>query len=264
MRIPFAQNATLIAPQAFEQPPTRLSQQERADLYHRALGAPGGTSDGPRPNREFQDLFLRFVSSVSQFTRQTQVESLLFKSAPVSVESVRAAARDLAVSARPIVESAVAARDQWQVIDQVASLELGGATNSSRHRSMAESGGAILEWAARHGEENNFNEVAQSAEQWLAAAGLGSDGYRIDIARIESKYIGETEKNLSAVFGDAEQSGSVGVFDEAGQLFGKRTDVKDSHDRYANLEVSHLLQPADPDVLERPWPEVVFARPPRS
>ena len=268
MRIPFAQGAAPIAPQALEQPPSRLSQQERADLYQRSLGAPGGTSGESKPNREFQDLFLRFVASVSQFTRQTDVDSLLSKAAPVSVEFVRSAARDLAATARPIVESAWAARDQFQVIDQVATLELGGAANSSRYRSMAESGGAILEWVTRHGDggdsASGFNEVAQSAEQWLDAAGSGTDAYRIDLAQVTSKYIGETEKSLSAVFDDAERGGPVVLFDEADALFGKRSDVKDSHDRYANLEVSHLLQRSEPDVVKRLWPEVVFPRPPRS
>jgi hypothetical protein len=267
MRIPFAQGAAPIAPQAFE-PPSRLSQQERADLYHRALGAPGGTGDEAKPNREFQDLFLRFVASVAQFTRQTDVASLLANAAPVSAESVRSAARDLAAKAHPLVESAFAARDQWQVIDQVATSELGGAANSARYRSMAESGGAILESIARHGAgidtADALNEVARSVEQWLDAAGSGTDAYRVDLAQVTSKYIGETEKNLSAVFGDAEQGGTVAVFDEADALFGKRTDVKDSHDRHANLEVSYLLQPARSDVLERPWPEVVFPRWPRS
>ncbi len=60
--------------------------------------------------------------------------------------------------------------------------------------------------------------------------------------RVVSKYIGETEKNLSVVFEKAESQGWILFFDEADALFGKRTDVKDSHDRYANQEVSYLLQ----------------------
>jgi SpoVK/Ycf46/Vps4 family AAA+-type ATPase len=65
---------------------------------------------------------------------------------------------------------------------------------------------------------------------------------RIDLSRVVSKYLGETEKNLAAVFAEAEQSGAVLLFDEADALFGKRSDVRDSHDRYANVEVSYLLQ----------------------
>jgi SpoVK/Ycf46/Vps4 family AAA+-type ATPase len=71
---------------------------------------------------------------------------------------------------------------------------------------------------------------------------LGVDVFAVDLSRIVSKYIGETEKHLDAVFVDAERSGSVLLFDEADALFGKRSEVKDAHDRYANLEVAYLLQ----------------------
>jgi SpoVK/Ycf46/Vps4 family AAA+-type ATPase len=76
----------------------------------------------------------------------------------------------------------------------------------------------------------------------VLAAELNLDLYRIDLACVVSKYIGETEKNLRRVFDAAEDSGSILLFDEADALFGKRSEVKDSHDRYANIEVSYLLQ----------------------
>jgi ATPase family associated with various cellular activities (AAA)/Winged helix domain, variant len=71
---------------------------------------------------------------------------------------------------------------------------------------------------------------------------LRLDLYRIDLSQVVSKYIGETEKNLRRVFDAAEAAGAVLLFDEADALFGKRSEVKDSHDRYANIEVSYLLQ----------------------
>jgi hypothetical protein len=71
---------------------------------------------------------------------------------------------------------------------------------------------------------------------------LTLDLYHIDLSQVVSKYIGETEKNLKRVFDAAEDGGAVLLFDEADALFGKRTEVKDSHDRYANIEVSYLLQ----------------------
>ena len=66
--------------------------------------------------------------------------------------------------------------------------------------------------------------------------------YRIDLSAVVSKYIGETEKNLRRIFDAAEMGGAILLFDEADALFGKRTEVKDSHDRHANVEVSYLLQ----------------------
>jgi hypothetical protein len=71
---------------------------------------------------------------------------------------------------------------------------------------------------------------------------LRLDLYRIDLSQVVSKYIGETEKNLRRVFDAAEDGAAILLFDEADALFGKRSEVKDSHDRYANIEVSYLLQ----------------------
>ena len=76
----------------------------------------------------------------------------------------------------------------------------------------------------------------------VLARELQLDLYRIDLSAVVSKYIGETEKNLRRVFDAAERGGVVLLFDEADALFGKRTEVKDSHDRHANVEVSYLLQ----------------------
>jgi SpoVK/Ycf46/Vps4 family AAA+-type ATPase len=71
---------------------------------------------------------------------------------------------------------------------------------------------------------------------------LQLDLYRIDLSQVVSKYIGETEKNLARVFDAAEAGGAILLFDEADSIFGKRSEVKDSHDRYANIEISYLLQ----------------------
>jgi SpoVK/Ycf46/Vps4 family AAA+-type ATPase len=76
----------------------------------------------------------------------------------------------------------------------------------------------------------------------IIANELKLDLYRIDLAGVVSKYIGETEKNLDRVFSAAEDSNAILFFDEADALFGKRSEVRDSHDRYANLEISYLLQ----------------------
>ena len=76
----------------------------------------------------------------------------------------------------------------------------------------------------------------------VLAATCNLDLYRIDLSTVVSKYIGETEKNLCRIFDAAETGGAILLFDEADALFGKRSEVKDSHDRHANIEVSYLLQ----------------------
>jgi len=78
------------------------------------------------------------------------------------------------------------------------------------------------------------------------AGDLGMSIFRIDLERITSKYIGETEKNLGLLLGAAAPSRNILLFDEADALFGKRTNVKSAHDRYGNLETNYLL-----DLLER-------------
>lgn len=84
--------------------------------------------------------------------------------------------------------------------------------------------------------------VGKTMAAEVMAHHLKLDLYRIDLAQVVSKYIGQTEKNLRAVFDAAERSGAILFFDEADALFGKRSEVKDSHDRYANIEINYLLQ----------------------
>jgi SpoVK/Ycf46/Vps4 family AAA+-type ATPase len=97
----------------------------------------------------------------------------------------------------------------------------------------------------KHGNHVLFTG-ADAAGKINAAARLanetGKDLYRIDLSLLISKYIGETEKNLSQLFDKAEEKSWILFFDEADALFGKRTDVKDSHDKYANQEIAYLLQ----------------------
>jgi SpoVK/Ycf46/Vps4 family AAA+-type ATPase len=76
----------------------------------------------------------------------------------------------------------------------------------------------------------------------VIARDLRLDLYRVDLATVVSKYVGETEKNLRRLFDAAEGSGAILLFDEADALFGRRSEVRDSHDRYANVEISYLLQ----------------------
>ncbi len=84
--------------------------------------------------------------------------------------------------------------------------------------------------------------VGKTMAAEVLANALDLDLYRIDLSQVVNKFIGETEKNLGRLFDAAEDGGSILLFDEADALFGRRSEVKDSHDRYANLEVSYLLQ----------------------
>jgi SpoVK/Ycf46/Vps4 family AAA+-type ATPase len=76
----------------------------------------------------------------------------------------------------------------------------------------------------------------------VLASELSLDLYRIDLSRVVSRYIGETEKTLNEFFREAGTSNAILFFDEADALFGKRSEVRDPHDRYANIEINYLLQ----------------------
>jgi hypothetical protein len=92
--------------------------------------------------------------------------------------------------------------------------------------------------------------IGKSRESALVAAQIlardfGLDLYRIDLSSAVNKYIGETEKNLSRAFDAAEEANALLFFDEADALFGKRAEVKDSHDRYAKIEINYFLQQSE-------------------
>lgn len=158
--------------------PNRMSEQERRNFAAITLGIPGGNPNG-MINNEFNDLWLRFVSSVSSFIRQNEVDTLLRSAtpSPISHQQVRKAARDLAANlslhgygmahfaARevqsqikfmiellqdPEIRGSYGARDMWQVVDQVATYELGGAKTSSRYRTLATCGTIITAWLANN------------------------------------------------------------------------------------------------------------------
>jgi hypothetical protein len=243
----------------------RLTEGERRELYSRVVGAPG-TAAGMQQNRQFPALWLRLVDSVLAYASKGKAAGLVLPPS-ASNASVRTAARELAANAsahgggasktaaRRLVtqaqqlfgilgdrelQMAFGARDVWQLIERV-SRDLGGARNVARYRKQAEAARQIFEWLADYASgrrTNNGAQVVRAAKQWLGTA----DVMRIDLAGVTSKYIGETEKNLSAVFDAVEKAGAVLLFDEADALFGRRTEVRDAHDRYANLDVAVLLK----------------------
>ena len=123
-------------------------------------------------------------------------------------------------------------------IDPRSRLKSGGLTDAVRRELAPLLVGKASGIALFHGPSGTGKMLAAIA----IARELDVQVFRIDLSRVVSKYIGETEKDLAVVFAEAGQSGAVLLFDEADALFGKRSDVRDSHDRHANVEVSYLLQ----------------------
>ncbi|MEU6785319.1 ATP-binding protein [Nonomuraea angiospora] len=123
---------------------------------------------------------------------------------------------------------------------------LRGLVAQVRHRATVMSTWGYGERRARgHGVTALFSGPSGTGKTFAAevlAHELGQDLYRVDLSAVVNKYIGETEKNLRRVFDAAEDGGALLLFDEADAMFGRRSEVRDSHDRYANIEVSYLLQ----------------------
>jgi len=156
----------------------RITEAERRDLYMRVFGAPGGNPSN-EPNRDFNELWLRFISAISSFSRQLTVERMLRNAIPMAVsqEQVRKAGRDLGANLsrngygiayfaatelqQSILEfrdmlqnaelrNAFGARDMWQVVDQVNVNYLGGARNTHRYRTQSRAGAVIIRWIANN------------------------------------------------------------------------------------------------------------------
>ncbi len=158
-------------------------------------------------------------------------------------EACRQAARPQMDTLAQRIDPAVAWDDMVLPAAQVATLA--EMATQVRHRmtvydawGMRQSGRGLATTALFAGPSGTGKTMAAE----VLAADLGLDLYRVDLSSVVSKYIGETEKNLRRLFDAAEDGAAVLLFDEADALFGRRTEVKDSHDRYANVEVSYLLQ----------------------
>ncbi len=124
-----------------------------------------------------------------------------------------------------------AAREQITNLQQQLRKDYGAASTKLSRRQI---GSAVL--------FNGFSGADRQSAAALLGQELGMDVYSINLAGIISKYIGETEKNIDRVFAEAKDRKWLLFFDEADALFGKRTETKDSHDKYANAELNYLLQ----------------------
>ncbi|MFI7132183.1 ATP-binding protein [Nonomuraea sp. NPDC050153] len=218
---------------------TRPTLAEQAELWAAATGLP--LEGAPRA------LAGQFRLSVPAVHRiATALRPVL--DAPDGRARLWAACR---ASARPRLE-ALARRTvpqaRWDdlVLPAEQTDQLRGLVAQVRHRATVMSAWGYGERRARgNGVTALFSGPSGTGKTFAAevlAHELGQDLYRVDLSAVVNKYIGETEKNLRRVFDAAEDGGALLLFDEADALFGRRSEVRDSHDRYANIEVSYLLQ----------------------
>jgi hypothetical protein len=191
---------------------------------------------------------LRFDRPDAEASLRLAVGSGKVRNDRVTLEELRAASRRIAAARAPSMVRAIEPAYRWPdiALPDAVLEELREIPNHLRH-----SGTVLEEWkfAQRvpYGRAvtalfSGASGTGKTMAAQIIAAELGVILYHVDLSQTVSKYIGETEKQLDRVFSEAEAASACVVFDECEAIFGKRTEVKDAHDRYANLESAFLLQ----------------------
>ncbi len=220
----------------------RPSATEQANTWNHFLAEAGVNVNGfvRQLASQFSLSVPEIKSSVRQATSGDDTEDLSSRLWSASRSHVRPRLEDLAQRLEPRASwaSLVLPVSEKNVLKQIAS--------HVTHRAMVYDDWGFAQTCSRGLGLCALFSGASGTGKTMAAEVLANelrlDLYRIDLSCVVSKYIGETEKNLRRVFDAAEEGGAILFFDEADALFGKRSEVKDSHDRYANIEINYLLQ----------------------
>lgn len=207
--------------------------------------------DGKLPAAEVEELAGRYrldEQAVRAVAGSARLQAAWHGESHLRGQDARAAAR--AIAAPPLAGLArrVEPRYGWDdlVLTADRRVQLREICERARHQGVVmDRWGFARKHARRRGLTALFAGESGTGKTMAAeiiAGDLNLELYRIDVAAVVSKYIGETEKNLERIFQSAEQGDAVLLFDEADALFGKRSEVRDAHDRYANVEIAYLLQ----------------------
>ncbi len=218
--------------------------EEQEALWRFALGEHADSLNGDltRVARQFSLDFTVILQSAERVLREREhsggaLSKLLW-------EACRAESRPALESLATRIES----RSHWEdiVLPEGCLETLRTIVYQMRHRravlSQWEAAGQTLRGLGTAALFCGPSGTGKTLAAEILANELSLDLFHIDLSQVVSKYIGETEKNLRTIFDAAEDTGAILLFDEADALFGKRSEVRDSHDRYANIEVSYLLQ----------------------
>ena len=230
--------------------PTPVFAQRRAQWDHFLGQLPPGSLDFAELEAQLDTLAGQFLLTTGQISDAVSAARDQSRQAgrPVRSEDLFAAARAHSNPRLSNLARKILPRYGWHDLvlpsDQQALLREIVATVRGRPL-VLESWGVGQKLVSSRGMAVLFSGPPGTGKTMAAeviAGELGLDLYKIDLSTVVSKYIGETEKNLERIFGEAEASNAILFFDEADALFGKRSEVRDSHDRYANIEISYLLQ----------------------
>ncbi len=229
---------------------TDLSAEERSKIWKNALDAVENYSETAISAENLQRLSGQFKLTSSQIYNavSSAAASAEVKNQKISIEDLYEGARISSVHNLDELAVKLEPRYKWNdlilPVDQTSNLEEMIAMARNRAK-VFEEWGVGKRLASGSGISALFTGEPGTGKTMAAcvmAAALGIDIYRIDLSTVVSKYVGETEKNLEKIFSNAQSSNVILFFDEADSLFGKRSEVHEANDRYANIEVGYLLQ----------------------
>ena len=233
----------------FSVPISRPSFIQRAEIWRAALGGVDSDLDA----NDIAELSVKFKLSLSQIRNATTTAANLAlwreqDAQRITIRDLYEACRTHSNQKLSTLAHKIPTKYRWDdiVLPQDRTEQLREICNHVKYRDrvysewgfdqkLAMGKGLCVLFAGPSG-------TGKTMSADIIAGELGLDLYKIDLSNVVSKYIGETEKNLSRIFDEAETSNAILFFDEADALFGKRSEVKDSHDRYANIETGYLLQ----------------------
>jgi SpoVK/Ycf46/Vps4 family AAA+-type ATPase len=221
------------------------SSSKRLEVWKRYLGNTSVIIDS-----DLEILAGQFNLTATQIQNAVySANDLAFKKGiPVSIDDLYEAARSYSSHHLNSLASKIQPRYRWEdiVLPEDGLAALRELSNRIRWRSVVLDDWGVGERLMPYSGVSALFAGPPGTGKTLAAqvisAELKMDLYKIDLSTVVSKYIGETEKNLERIFSQAKNSNAILFFDEADSIFGKRSEVKDAHDRYANIEVGYLLQ----------------------
>ena len=229
-------------------PVERLTGSRRYTVWKRYLA--DLPLDFSPDDDELRTLAGQFSLSTAQIRSavNTGLEIALTANRDLELKDLYAGARDSSMhhlsNLAKLIPSRYTLKDL--ILPQKQAAEIDSLISMARNRSIVlEDWGVGKKLVSGRGISALFTGVPGTGKTLTAqviAGELGLELYRVDLSTIISKYIGETEKNLERIFTEAQDSNVILFFDEADSLFGRRSEVNDSHDRYANIEVGYLLQ----------------------
>ncbi|HEV7310306.1 ATP-binding protein [Ensifer sp.] len=226
---------------------TRPSEREQQELWRKVLtGVAENPADADASAVKLAGEFSFAASRIAAIAEETKQQTfdtqqpLAGRLRAACMARSRGALDSLAerIEPRRTLEDLILPPQQKELLDRIVTQAGNRSTVLWRYGFLERASRGLGTVALFHGESGTGKTMAAEA----VANALGLVLYRLDVSRVVSKYIGETEKQLRQCFDDADAGGKLMFLDECDSLAGKRSEVKDSHDRYANIEISYLLQ----------------------